>query len=172
MLSEPNSGAEPQCRGIILYDFLAQAGGAENLTQSLLNEYPNADLCVGFLEKTSLASINTESRSIIDLQARLAAPFISTLLLIWRFKRLVPRLKKYRWLIFSGSFALFSSSAAHKEKNILYCHQLPRFCFDLRHHYLQKLPWVLRPFFSILVSYVSHEYTKALKKYALSHRQL
>ncbi|MDC1116574.1 glycosyltransferase [Luminiphilus sp.] len=167
MLSEPSSSAELHGPGVILYDFLAQAGGAENLTQSLLNEYPNADLCVGFLEKTSLASINTESRSIIDLEARLAVPFISTSLLIWRFKKLAPRLKKYQWLIFSGSFALFSSSAAHKERNILYCHQLPRFCFDLRHHYVQKLPWVLRPFFSILVSYVRHEYAKALKNMRL-----
>ena len=75
MLSEPNSSAELQGPEVILYDFLAQAEGAENLTQSLLNEYPNADLCVGFLEKTSLASINTESRSIIDSEARLAVPF-------------------------------------------------------------------------------------------------
>jgi hypothetical protein len=50
MLSEPNSSAELQGPEVILYDFLAQAEGAENLTQSLLNEYPNADLCVGFLE--------------------------------------------------------------------------------------------------------------------------
>ena len=119
MLSEPSSSAELHGPGVILYDFLAQTGGAENLTQSLLNEYPNADLCVGFLEKTSLDSINTESRSIIDLEARLAVPFISTSLLIWRFKKLAPRLKKYQWLIFSGSFALFSSSATQRKKHSL-----------------------------------------------------
>ena len=32
---------------------------------------------------------------------------------------------------------------------------------------MQKLPWVLRPFFSILVSYVRHEYAKALKNMCL-----
>lgn len=167
MLSEHSPRTDPPGPGIILYDFFARWGGAEKLTQSLLKRYVNADLCVGFGEPTALSNIYSDSRLVITLSARSPVPFLTVLLLILRFKKYAPQLQKYRWAIFSGTFAPLSANRSDKEKNILYCHQLPRFCFDLRDHYMQKLPALMRPIFLLFVQLIKREYSKSLQSMRL-----
>jgi hypothetical protein len=62
-------------------------------------------------------------------------------------------LSEYDTIIFSGDSISAVRNCNKKSKKIYYCHTPPRYLYDLRDSYLQKVPYLLRPAFNIL-SYI------------------
>jgi len=62
-------------------------------------------------------------------------------------------LKKYDTVIFSGDCISAVKNCNPQSKKIFYCHTPPRYLYDLRHLYVKKIPFILRPAFYI-VSYI------------------
>ncbi|MCC7279333.1 MAG: glycosyltransferase [Chromatiaceae bacterium] len=151
-------------RGIFLYDFMAVNGGAEKLTQTLLNHLPGTDLCAGFVNWPAFPVLGSQGGRVFDLRAFSNFPPWQILRVIWAFERLTPRLDLYDWALFSGIYAPFAVRRRRRGRNLLYCHTIPRFCFDLREHYMRKVPWIARPVLSALIAVVISKYTKALAR--------
>jgi len=59
-------------------------------------------------------------------------------------------LKKYNTVIFSWDSISSVRNCSNNAKKIYYCHTPPRYLYDLRDIYLQKVPYILRPAFNLL----------------------
>lgn len=151
-------------KGIILYDFMAVNGGAEKLTLTLLNHWLGTDLCAAYVNRTIFTSLGTQKGRIFDLQVKSNFPPWRILRVIWAFEHQGPDLEHYDWALFSGIYAPFAVRRRRRGANLLYCHTIPRFCFDLRKHYMAKLPWFARPVLSLLIKVVTRKYASALAR--------
>lgn len=151
-------------KGIILYDFMAVNGGAERLTQTLLDYLPGTDLCAAFVNREAFPVLGSLGGNVYDLGANSPIPLWRILRVIRTFEQSTPALDHYDWALFSGIYAPFAVIRRRRHRNLLYCHTIPRFCFDLRGHYMRKLPWFARPVLSLLIRMVVREYTRALSR--------
>lgn len=151
-------------QGIIFYDFMAVNGGAEKLTQTLLDHLPGTDLCAAFVNLKAFPVVGSTGGRVLDLDADSGVPLWRILRVMWAFEFSAPTLDHYEWALFSGIYAPFAVRRRRRGRNLLYCHTIPRFCFDLREHYMRKVPWVARPVLSVLIAVVIRKYTKALAR--------
>lgn len=152
-------------QGLVIYDFMAVRGGAEKLTQTLLNNLPRADCCTAFINRDSFPDLPLgQGANLIDLRAESAIPFWRILKVIWSFEWVVPSLDDYEWVVFSGIYAPLAVRRRSRRGNILYCHTIPRFCFDLKEYYMRNLPWYARPVFAALIASVTRKYANALAR--------
>jgi glycosyltransferase involved in cell wall biosynthesis len=78
------------------------------------------------------------------------------------FERFAPSLADYDWVLFSGSFAPMAATQRRGKRNLLYCHTIPRFAYDLRSYYRERLGTVRRPLFDWLVKRVRIRYERAI----------
>lgn len=148
--------------GIVLYDFMAVPGGAEKLTHTLLKALPATALCTGFVRPEAQQLVRGLEGPLIDLCADSPVGAIKIAKVIRAFSQRAPRLEHYDWALFSGSYAPLAILRTRARRNLLYCHALPRFCYDLRAHYRLALsPW-LRPALDTLVSYLEPRYREAV----------
>ncbi len=145
-------------KGIVLYDFLQVKGGAEQVSLTLVNQFPNCDLCVGF-------SIN-QFKEINCYQLTSATQIIGwqTLKSIYAFTYRTKFLDQYEWIIFSGSNAPVAVHNHPNGKNLLYCYTIPRFIYDLKDYYLSQATWWQKPLLVFLISYVQPRYERAIEQ--------
>lgn len=152
------------CRGIVLYDFLYCRGGAERLTLELVRGLPGTDLCFGFRNPADFPDEALAGIRFYDLGVGARYAGARTIEGLRAYRTRTRFLRDYRWVVYSGSVtpeAVYS----HKEGvNIYYCHTIPRFAYDLRDYYLQRLaPWQ-RPPFRALAGVVRWRYRRALAR--------
>lgn len=149
--------------GIVLYDFMAVPGGAEKVTSCVLRALPGTALCIGFLRPEARALVTGLAHPLIDLRADSSFPAIKVARTIHAFSRRAPSLTDYAWALFSGSYAPLAIRKSRAGRNVLYCHALPRFCYDLREHYLRETPRLLRPALQSLTAYLEPRYREAVQ---------
>ncbi len=143
---------------------MAVNGGAEKLTQTLLDHLPGTDLCVAFVNREAFPVLGSQGGCVYELGADSCIPLWRILRVIWAFERSTPALDGYGWALFSGIYAPFAVTRRRRGRNLLYCHTIPRFCFDLRDHYMHKLPWFARPILSLLIAIVVRKFARALAR--------
>ncbi len=151
-------------KGIVLYDFLLVRGGAERLTLTLVRNLEDVGLCVGYRARDSFPDSDLEG---IELTELVAATHIAG----WRsiksmrsFRNQTKFLSEYDWVIYSGTNAPLAVHNHPHGPNILYCHTLPRFVYDLREYYLERYPRLLRPALKALMAYVKPRYEAAVER--------
>ena len=149
-------------KGIMLYDFLAVPGGAEKLTFTLLESMPDMPLCCAFRNKDAFPDNVLPKAGFIDLKAASDIPAWRILKMMAAFERKTPFLNDYDWVLFSGIYAPLAVRNRTRGGNLLYCHTIPRFAYDLKEFYLSRLPFFLRPAFYGLVLLMRHRYQRAL----------
>lgn len=148
----------------MLYDFLSVRGGAEKLTLSLLKVLPDVPLVVAFRNESSFSDAELPSGGLIDLGANSGIPAWRILKIMYAFERRTEFLHQYDWVLFSGVYAPLAVHRHPQGRNVLYCHTIPRFAYDLKDYYLARFPWYLRPAFLILVHLMRYKYSRALAK--------
>jgi hypothetical protein len=72
-------------------------------------------------------------------------------------------LKNYSTIIFSGDSISAVRNCKKNSKKIYYCHTPPRYIYDLHELYLQKVPFLLRPFFKLFCFVFKKMYEKDVK---------
>lgn len=149
-------------KGIMLYDFLAVPGGAEKLTFTLLESLPDIPLCCAFRNKDAFPDKMLPKADFIDLKTASNIPVWQILKVMHAFERKTLFLKDYDWTLFSGIYAPLAVRNRPSGGNLLYCHTIPRFAYDLNDFYLSRLPYFLRPAFHVLVLLMRHRYKRAL----------
>ena len=150
--------------GIILYDFFAVAGGAERLTLLLAQTLRNVDLCVGYLVKDAISDQELKGLSCYYLTSQCDSPGWRSIKLSRAFRRRTEFLSRYEWVLYSGTVAPLAVKNHQQGLNLLYCHTIPRFAYDLERYYTKVLSGWKVPFFKALVVYTRKYYETAISK--------
>ena len=149
-------------KGIMLYDFLAVRGGAEKLTLTLLESLPKVPLCCAFRDKTAFSDSALPKAGFLDLNAASDIPLWRLLKVMWAFEKKTSFLNAYDWVLFSGVYAPLAIQNHPMGTNLLYCHTIPRFAYDLKDYYMSRMPLLFRPAFYALIFLMRHRYERAL----------
>jgi glycosyltransferase involved in cell wall biosynthesis len=151
-------------KGIVLYDFLLVRGGAERLTLTLVRGLEDVDLCVGYRAPERVPDGELEGINCIDLAAATNIAGWRSIKVMRAFRYRTRFLSEYDWVLYSGTNAPLAVYNHPNGANILYCHTLPRFVYDLREYYLERYPRLLRPALKGLMSYVKPRYEAAVAR--------
>jgi glycosyltransferase involved in cell wall biosynthesis len=144
---------------IVLHDYFDIKGGGEKLILTLVKSL-NSDLCFGFKGEVTYSFDDLQPNQLIDLNAYSNKLGWRSIKLLNTFKNKTSFLNKYDTVIYSG---LSSITAVHNHpngKNILYCHTIPRFVYDLKDFYLSQATWWQKPLLQFLISYLQPRYER------------
>jgi len=146
----------------ILHDYYEAADGGGRLCSILAHGLPAA-LAYGFSrpEHPFLQQPNTVYH---DLQARSNIPLWRQWKLALAYQAPLEILKQYETLIYSGFYTPLAALQNPQAQNILYCHTPPRFIYDQRDFFLQKLPLPLRPLLHHFLHYLQPRYEQAVQQ--------
>lgn len=147
--------------GAVLHDYFAIRGGGERLAMTLAQglEWP---LVTGFVADP-LQHEGWPGGNIRSLGVGASHPLSRTLALIraWRRCRLPGGTEV---ALFSGSYAPLAAAGMDHVRTIYYCHSPPRFLYDQRAFFLQRLPVWQRPGFLALCAYFRRGYEDAIRR--------
>ena len=150
-----------QPRGIVLYDFLQVRGGAEQVSL-FLSQSLQAELCVGYVETGVLDDTEHAALKLINLHSK-SRLYPATLLKTMRaFSRHNLFRDHYDWAIYSGFYAPLAILNNPAKRNLLYCHTIPRFAYDMRAWYLNRSPFWQRPGLRLFMDHVQRRYEAAI----------
>lgn len=76
-------------------------------------------------------------------------------------------IQDYDTVIFSGDCISAVRNCSQNTKKIYYCHTPPRYLYDLKQQYLEKIPFYLVPIFHVISSLFRWMYEKDLKSFDL-----
>ncbi len=127
---------------LVLHDYFEIPDGGARLSL-ILTKALNADLCCGF-KLSDHPFINNSKKSYRQhalCQGWLPPPPFKQYIIARAFRKKTSFLKKYRQIIYSGSYAPLAVHHASEALNICYCHIPPRFIFDQKEHFLEKIPF-------------------------------
>jgi glycosyltransferase involved in cell wall biosynthesis len=154
--------ATPTPDGIVMYDFLSVLGGAEKLTMTLLESFSDLPLCCAYRNTAVFPDDCLPKAGFFDLKAASRVTEWQRLKVIWAFERKTTFINEYDWVLFSGVYAPLAVRNHPAGTNMLYCHTIPRFAYDLKNYYMFRLPPALRPIFYGLVLFMRHRYERAI----------
>lgn len=151
-------------RILILHDFFAVKGGAEQVALTILeglkSEY-DVSLVTGYINYSLFPDLeNRPDIQALGSQTDLAG--WESLKMIWLFKYRTGFIAGYDICIFSGIYSICASLTTDLKSSIYYCHTPPRFVYDLKKYYQkQALFWQL-PLLSSLRTIVRSHYEQAI----------
>lgn len=151
-------------KGIILYDYFAVAGGAERLILLLTEALNDVDLCLGYRDAKGISDKEMAGITCHELSRKCDLPPWRIIKLMRAFISKTGFLSSYEWVLFSGTIAPLAVKNHQEGRNLLYCHTIPRFAYDLKDFYLNLLPGWQRPLLKALINYTRPRYEAAVSK--------
>ena len=157
--------AEPTPQGnrnVVVHDHFSFFGGGERVALALQAAL-HADLLTGFVYGAETRSLLAEHLASIRATAmRLPLPLLRASYLARRFQRL--DLRRYRIGVFAGSTAPLALLGHPPPLSAIYCHTPPRYLYDQKDHFHQRIPHVLRPVAACLLHRLERDYRQALQR--------
>lgn len=139
-------------------------GGAEQVTLEFWRGLDEPDLLVGSIGPAYEQLFREHPARLRALGKVSDSALRRTLATMRAFNGKARCLEKYDWVLFSGCYAPLGVVNRRRGANLLYCHTLPRFAYDLRDYYTAMLPSWQKPAFSLLVHYVRKHYERAVRR--------
>ena len=149
-------------RNVVLHDHFSFFGGGERVALALQAAL-QADLLTGFVcgaDTRSLLADNLATIRAVGL--RLPIPLLRVNYLARRFQSL--DLRQYRIGVFSGNAAPLALLGHPPALSAIYCHTPPRYLYDQREHFHQRIPYGLRPLAAVLLRRLERSYRQALQR--------
>lgn len=151
-------------KGVVLYDSLKVAGGAESVTLMIAKTLPNVDLCLHFATPSFSEILSELESDVFLLGPETSFTGWEILKGIFKFKTKTNFLSEYDWALFSGTYAPVGVYNRRNRQNYVYCHTIPRFAYDLREFWLSRAAWWQYPLLLILTRLVRWQYESAMAK--------
>ena len=148
-------------KGIVLYDFLQVRGGAEHVS-IYLSKSLQAELCVGYIEQGVLEAAERTTLAISSLHSKAHFYPVTLLKTMHVFSRPDLFQHEYDWAIYSGYYAPLAIHNNKARRNLLYCHTIPRFAYDLRDWYLKRSPYWQRSLLKLFINHVQQRYEASI----------
>lgn len=144
---------------IVLHDYFGICGGGERLILDLCAGI-GADLCTAYWTDHSYPKPpDLNIRVLSDKEPKGAKVFALKQLFLSQ----TAFLKDYDICIYSGQVSIYAVKNHKSGQNIYYCHTPPRYIFDQRDFYRARYPWLLRPVFELLMTYLGFSYRRCIR---------
>jgi glycosyltransferase involved in cell wall biosynthesis len=149
-------------RNVVVHDHFSFFGGGERVALALQAAL-EADLLTGFVYGADTKFLLADHlASIRAAGIRLPLPLLRVNYLGQRFQSL--DLRHYRIGVFAGNAAPLALLGHPPALNAIYCHTPPRYLYDQREHFRQRIPYVLRPLAAVLLRRLERGYRQALRR--------
>ena len=149
-------------RNVVLHDHFSFLGGGERVALALQSA-TRADLLTGFVHGEHTRDLLADRLGGIRAVAwRLPVPLLRVSYLAATFRHL--DLQRYRVGIFAGIAAPFALLGRPPRLSVVYCHTPPRYVFDQREHFQQRIPRALRPLCHPLLCDIERGYRRAMQR--------
>ena len=149
---------------LILHDFLAVKGGAEQVVVTLyegLKAEHEVALVAGYINYELFPDLKNKK----DVRVLTASTNIlgwESIKMLWCFQHRTAFIEDYDVCIFSGIYSLAAALKNTPKRSIYYCHTPPRFVYDLRQYYRDQAAFWQRPMLALLRVFVKNRYERSL----------
>lgn len=125
----------------------------------------NADIASGFFSEWSF-DLRKEGFKwkMIEISSEIFKKWFRHIKLKLAFLFKTKFLHDYKIVIFSWDSISAVRNCSKNTKKIYYCHTPPRYLYDLRESYLEKVPFLLKPIFNLLSYIFKMMYERDIKK--------
>ncbi len=153
-----------QNKTIILHDTFLYKWWWERLI-TMMGKVLNADIASWFFSEGSF-DLRKEwfNWKMISVSSEIFKKWFRHLKLKWAFLFKTKFLKDYDTVIFSWDCISAVRNCTKLQKKIYYCHTPPRYIYDLNELYLQKINFLVRPFFKLGFFVFKSLYERDIKK--------
>ncbi|MCU7938557.1 MAG: glycosyltransferase [gamma proteobacterium symbiont of Bathyaustriella thionipta] len=148
----------------ILYDYLQVKGGAEHVALTLSEHYEDAHLLVSSINPDNFDLSLLATQNIQTLQSFSSITPLRILKTIYSFKQSQSYINQFDQVIYSGIYAPLAISQRAKGNNFYYCHTPPRYLYDLKDDYQQKLGVLGRVFLQRYSSWYQPQYEQSIQR--------
>lgn len=149
---------------VIFHDYFSIRGGGERLVLELARAL-KADLTFGYTtDETYEPRMFPECSKSLQLPPFLRRRGFRPFALAWKFSFERNRAKGHRIRVYSGVAAPFAAPAKGSGVNIFYCHTPPRFLFDQRDFFLERLSPMARLVARPLLRIFEFAYRRAITR--------
>ena len=156
------SQASGHCKWI-LHDYMQVSGGAERLVSTVARCIPKFSLGVSgvysdFSNSANLAGINMEILgNVPQIMPRIPKAILT-------FSNRMPCIEQAEVVIYSGLYAPLAVKSQCSGKRVYYCHTPPRFAFDRKKLYLERIPTPIRPLVSVAIDKYRDAYISCVQQ--------
>lgn len=149
---------------IILHDTFLYKWGWERLILMMAKTL-RADLASGFFSKWSF-DLRKEwfKWKMIPVSTEIFKKWFRHIKLKLAFLFKTKFLQEYNYVIFSWDSISAVRNCKQDAKKIYYCHTPPRYLYDLKDVYYKKVPYLVKPFFTILSHFFRKMYESDISK--------
>lgn len=149
-------------RHYLLYDFMQVAGGAERVTLTLAEAFPEFRTVVSRCYPQAAPVLQASSAQVHELRGGWSAWLPRILESMWCFRVRARCLHDAETVIYSGFYAPLAVHHQQRGRRIYYCHTIPRFAYDLYDSTLEGFPLPLRPLYALFVRWFRRQYEAAI----------
>lgn len=146
----------------VLYDYLMVQGGAEAVTLKIAKTLGYADIYVAFQDHELFADILPNEQHCTELTTATRFRALRIFKAIYAFQKRHSELRSYDKIVYSGLYAPLAIDSHPDGNNILYCHTIPRFAYDLEDYYLARATPVDKYLLRLLNQYLRPRYEAAI----------
>ena len=146
----------------MLYDYLQIPGGAERLALDFISGFPDFELVVSRTFPDALSLEQLGEINVRNLGSAATRPLGRISEAILSFVYFTRFLENAEIVIYSGFYAPFAVSKQKHGRRLYYCHTPPRFAYDWRDRYLDKVPKIIRPFAAAAINLLRQRYETSL----------
>lgn len=149
-------------KNYLLYDFMQVAGGAERVTLTLAEAFPDFQALVSRCYPAAQPLLEGSSANVQELRGGWSTCLPRILESMWCFRFRAERLREADTVLYSGFYAPLAVYQQRSGRRFYYCHTIPRFAYDLYDSTLADFPFWLRPFYAIFVRWFRTRYEAAI----------
>jgi glycosyltransferase involved in cell wall biosynthesis len=147
----------------VLYDYLQVAGGAERVSL-FMAEQLDMPLLVSRVYGPAKILLNEHTVKFISIGNIFTQILGRVFEAIYCHHQMTNCLKNASHVIYSGLYAPFAVRHQKQGRKIYYCHTIPRFIYDRKEIYQERIPFFLRPLFNKVIGLMRKEYEHSLKQ--------
>lgn len=149
-------------RYYLLYDFMQVAGGAERVTLTLAEAFPEFRTVVSRCYPQASPLLQASSAQVHELRGGWSAWLPRILESMWCFRVRARCLRDAETVVYSGFYAPLAVYHQRQGRRIYYCHTIPRFAYDLYESTLSDFPPSLRPVYALFIRWFRWQYESAM----------
>ncbi|GKT21350.1 glycosyltransferase [Acidovorax sp. SUPP3334] len=149
-------------KNYLLYDFMQVAGGAERVTLTLAEGFPDFQTLVSRCYPDAQPLLDSSTAEVQELRGGWSTCLPRILESMWCFRFRAGRLHDAQTVLYSGFYAPLAVYHQRSGRRLYYCHTIPRFAYDLYDSTLAGFPFWLRPFYAVFVRWFRKQYEAAI----------
>lgn len=146
----------------LLYDFMQVAGGAERVTLTLAEAFPDFETVVSRCYPAAQPLLDATPVVPTELCGGWSTCLPRILESMWCFRFRTQHLRDADVVLYSGFYSPLAVHQQRSGRRLYYCHTIPRFAYDLYEITQASFPFWLRPLYALFVRWFRARYENAI----------